>query len=487
MPERGPARIPLACRVLIRAAGWLVPRGLRPEWLRKWRDGAGHWWAFLHEREEFLIRDGYAQLVRHCAGAFVDAFWQRFSREGLRRLVRSPAFVLLAAVVFWCITAIASGGFRTLRSSWAPLTYPNGDRLVVISQKGMFGNYGNPLPQIRNWSRSAKTVSGIAGYSIGQYPEGGRVTPDLFPLLGVKPVLGRSLNADDRGAALLSYSFWKKYHHKDPGILGRTVAVNWARRPMRVLGVLPDALPGLPDDVDYWTVLTPESKASRKLVETVARLKPGVRQDDAEKELVALARSEPIPLVRDVHVSSFRGPIQARTVGYFLGIGFGIVLGVALVAIGKQSPVVGRVSRKQALRCWAFLVVKFVLILGGLAVFWIEIILAIPDRAMPGEVGELITVAVGILPTLMFLVVCGLAVLWCIADQKRRCPVCLDRLAMPVTMGSWSSQLLDPVTTEFLCENGHGSLAMPESQSSSAEPDRWTAMDESWRDLFTSP
>jgi hypothetical protein len=57
---------------------------------------------------------------------------------------------------------------------------------------------------------------------------------------------------------------------------------------------------------------------------------------------------------------------------------------------------------------------------------------------------------------------------------------------MPVTMGSWSSQLLDPVTTEFLCKNGHGSLAMPETQSSSAEPDRWTAMDESWRDLFTS-
>ena len=303
----------------------------------------------------------------------------------------------------------------------------------------------------------------------------------------MRPVLGRNLNADDGRAALLSYSFWKKYHHKNPDVVGRRAAVNWAGLSMKVVGVLPEALPGLPDDVDYWTVLTPESKASRKLVETVARLKPGVRQEGAQKELAALAAAEPIKMVRDVRVSSFRGPIQARTVGYLLGIGFGIVLGVALVAIGKQSPVVGLVSQKAALRCWAYLVVKFVLILGGLAVFWIEIILAIPDRAMPGEVGELVSLAVGILPTLLFLAACGLAVLWCIADQKRRCPVCLDRLAMPVTLGSWSRPLLDPVTTEFLCENGHGSLAMPETQTSSAEKDRWTAMDESWRDLFTSP
>jgi hypothetical protein len=54
-----------------------------------------------------------------------------------------------------------------------------------------------------------------------------------------------------------------------------------------------------------------------------------------------------------------------------------------------------------------------------------------------------------------------------------------------VTLGSWSSSLLDPVTTEFVCERGHGSLAMPETDASSAERDRWTGMDDSWRDLFT--
>jgi hypothetical protein len=52
---------------------------------------------------------------------------------------------------------------------------------------------------------------------------------------------------------------------------------------------------------------------------------------------------------------------------------------------------------------------------------------------------------------------------------------------MPVTMGSWSS-VLEPVTTEFMCESGHGSLCVPETES--GEPDRWTSLDPSWRELF---
>jgi hypothetical protein len=54
-------------------------------------------------------------------------------------------------------------------------------------------------------------------------------------------------------------------------------------------------------------------------------------------------------------------------------------------------------------------------------------------------------------------------------------------LAMPVSMGSWAS-VLEPATTESLCEKGHGSLSMQEVESGA--PDRWIAMDASWRELF---
>ena len=112
MREREPARLPLLCRVVIGAAGWIVPRPERAPWLRKWRDEAGHWWAFLNERDEFLIRDGYPHLLRHCATAIVDAFWLRFERARLREFLRGPAFVLLAAVAVWWRLASRAADFR---------------------------------------------------------------------------------------------------------------------------------------------------------------------------------------------------------------------------------------------------------------------------------------------------------------------------------------------------------------------------------------
>jgi hypothetical protein len=478
MPDRAPARLPVICRVLIRAASWLVPRGDRPVWLRKWYDGAGHWWAFLNEREEFLIRDGYAQLVRHCATAFIDAFWLRIRREELRRMVRGPAFVLVVAALFWCITGFASGGFRTLRQQWHPIHYPNAGRLVVISS-GMFGQYPNPPGEIVRWKQNSKTLSDIAAYSAARYPNGWKATPNFFSLLGVRPILGRTFVPGDRDTALLSEGLWRGLHQADPGVVGRTVPVGWGMRSLPVAGVVPDDMPGIADGVPFWTVLDLEAKGSRRWVDTIALLKPGVQREDVEKELAQLGRA-----VREVRVKPLRAPVQMRTIGYGIGISFGLLLGIALVAIGRRSPVAARVSRMQAFRSWAFLLVKFVLVLGGLAVFWIEIILAI-DMPSHGEFREFVRLLGALIPTLLFFLACALAVLWCVADQRRRCPVCLHRLAMPVTMGSWSSSLLNPATTEFLCENGHGSLAIPETQSSAAEPDRWTAMDESWRDLFT--
>ena len=48
-------------------------------------------------------------------------------------------------------------------------------------------------------------------------------------------------------------------------------------------------------------------------------------------------------------------------------------------------------------------------------------------------------------------------------------------------LGSWAS-LLEPATTESLCEMGHGSLSVSEAGTDAT--DRWIAMDASWRELF---
>ena len=84
----------------------------------------------------------------------------------------------------------------------------------------------------------------------------------------------------------------------------------------------------------------------------------------------------------------------------------------------------------------------------------------------------------GFAATLAFLGGFGLAAIWVFDDQRRRCPECLRRLLRPVTMGSWGS-MFDPVTTEFLCDEGHGALSLAESEI--GEGDRWVSLDSSWR------
>ena len=70
----------------------------------------------------------------------------------------------------------------------------------------------------------------------------------------------------------------------------------------------------------------------------------------------------------------------------------------------------------------------------------------------------------------MFVIAFGWAVMWSLDDQRHRCPVCLQRLSMPVRIGSWAS-VFEPATTEWICETGHGWLCVCDVLVD--EPDRW--------------
>ena len=65
------------------------------------------------------------------------------------------------------------------------------------------------------------------------------MTWNMFPILGVKPVLGRHLRADDdlpgaEPVVILSHDVWQRRYQADPKIIGRSVTVNG--RPHTVVG-----------------------------------------------------------------------------------------------------------------------------------------------------------------------------------------------------------------------------------------------------------
>ena len=124
----------------------------------------------------------------------------------------------------------------------------------------------------------------------------------------------------------------------------------------------------------------------------------------------------------------------------------------------------------------AFFAAKTFSLLLVLVLAWVEVGFALrahlvpePLRILGGGIGFLV----------LFLLAFGVVVRWSASDQRHRCPICLHRLAMPVSLGSWGS-VFEPASTEMLCEDGHGSLSLSESGCT----DRWTALDASWRELF---
>lgn len=157
-------------------------------------------------------------------------------------------------------------------------------------------------------------------------------------------------------------------------------------------------------------------------------------------------------------------------VGHFAAIAMALLVGVVLTLL------CGRVLERSGWKYWSFLAAKL-LILSVLApLAWVELESFLRAHAGTGWFRAALSTA----STLTFFGAFGCCVIWVFADQRHRCPDCLGRLALPVTFGSWAS-VFNPVTTEFICDEGHGSLSVAESEMSG--DDRWIKLDASWREL----
>jgi hypothetical protein len=88
------------------------------------------------------------------------------------------------------------------------------------------------------------------------------------------------------------------------------------------------------------------------------------------------------------------------------------------------------------------------------------------------------------LSTWLFLMTSMGVLAWSMLDQRRRCRVCLRKLGLAAHVGCPGCLLLNWAGTELVCMDGHGMLHVPEMNASWNEPERWTALDESWVGLF---
>jgi predicted permease len=164
------------------------------------------------------------------------------------------------------------------------------------------------VPDFEDWRNQTHTFAQMAAYTfqamnritlVGQgEPEvvqATNATADLFPTMGIQPLLGRAFTADDdhgkRPVALLAEKLWRTKFAADPAIIGR--AIHLETLSFTVIGVVPTRQ-AFPEWADVWmpfSWIDPELPTTRKYhpLEVVARLKPGVTQEQAQTEMRTLA------------------------------------------------------------------------------------------------------------------------------------------------------------------------------------------------------
>src|SRR5204862_3523005 len=187
---------------------------------------------------------------------------------------------------------------------------------------------------------------------------GAYVTDEMFKIIGVSPVLGRDFTAEDNKfgspkVAILGDEIWRRDFNADSNIVGQAVTING--KPATIVGVMP---PGFkfPFSEELWTPLynewppTPRGElflgANSRAPAVFGRLKPGVTLDQANAEMIAIARNiaadnpktnqnftsaSVLPLIK-----SFTGVQLRQIVWAMLGAVFVVLLIACLYVLNMQ-------------------------------------------------------------------------------------------------------------------------------------------------------
>ena len=177
-------------------------------------------------------------------------------RFALRQLVKSPGFTLTALATL----AICLGANLTIFAVVdailiRPLPFPESDRLVTLyytyprlpsanngASLTTYYERRGKIPALSSLSAISQTTSVIGETGATSIEKLGRVSPEFFDTLGVKPFMGRGFTDSEMTyqsdhVAMLSYEYWRSHYNADPAILGKSIRMDGLIRV--IVGVLP--------------------------------------------------------------------------------------------------------------------------------------------------------------------------------------------------------------------------------------------------------
>jgi predicted permease len=243
------------------------------------------------ERSAFALVETVAQDVRYA----------------VRTLRKSPGFTVTAVAVLALAIGANTAMFSVLHAVLLrPLPYRSPEQLAMLWTEDPTQNFRegrSALWDVEQWRSQSQSFADMATFdAVSTFLTGAdgveeivgaSISPNLLPLLGVGPVLGRSFSTEEaeqrQKLVLISHRFWQARFGGSRDALGATLVLNGF--PCQIIGILPADFQMARLDADVW-----EPHPSRQSVRgregwfVVGRLRPAVTFDQAQAEMSAVAR-----------------------------------------------------------------------------------------------------------------------------------------------------------------------------------------------------
>ena len=475
------------------AGAWIIVPGKRVEWWREWH--AELWQA----RREYtcdgkLTWASERALVNFCLGAYQDAICLRRLHQRTRPAHRvrfgaawqCMAVLLALLIAGYSLSRILPG----VRAAQRLSSVPTRSGLVLIQDAN---NEDSPATissgQYMAWKRGKQEFFDELGfYRVTQEEvswhkrdkagwDVARASSNFFKLVGlpVRPVDSQS--STGLPSLVLSESAWRRQFGADPDVAGSQVRLG--SRSATIVGVVPDGAWGLPGKVDAW-LLEPESQTTLRGPGYVVAHLSSLGMSRMKTSRVQITSYAPRRSPDDMlGISVCRGvpsPFQVFLFSAMLAI---LALpAVTSISLSDYAVSFSESSWPQQVLRWSFLVAKIALTLP--LVYLASVDFGYAFTALGTRQAMYMQLVVSVFG-------CLFGMYWALSDQRRRCPVCLERVAHPARVGQYSRTFLAWSGTELMCTGGHTLLHVPGLPTSWFSTQRWMFLDPSWKFLFADP
>src|SRR5436305_7010113 len=285
-------------------------------------------------------------------------------RLALRSLARVKGLVATVVVTLALGSGANAAIFSVVRGVLLrPLVNRDQDRLIYLRQSARGIGVENAkfsIPELRDLQARVKTLTAFGDFSTIDFTlvglgeprvvRAGVVGGSYFDVMGLRPVLGRLVDARDdgpsaAGVAVLTHRFWTTSLASDPGVIGKTIRLS--DRSATIIGIVEPSVPYPAQTEIIANLVTSPHHMSATMVEgrvhrmtdLFARLAPGVDLETARAELRAVHRAvltqhpESYPVKHDFRIDAVRLRDQmtspARTVLLVLLAASGLIFVIA--------------------------------------------------------------------------------------------------------------------------------------------------------------